>query len=349
MVRVLVSMMTLLILLSDGRARADWINMTGAETAPNIAEIHIGTDRLRLLLEIFIEDLEVFRDLVPDDLLADAGPNRPSTEQRLRRFSEETFRVVTEDGKPLGAELKLVEPRLRQDRYAPFAGAINPFTGRKVSEAPADKRVLYAEIDYLFDKRPETLTLIPPSDADGMPRVTIGFIAYHSSVPVIDFRYLTGPATVSLNWEDPWYSKFDNAKLTRHHKSGLMSFLYVQPHEVRHEVLARVKDLEPWIDLGLRNENFVEPDEWPGLKARVGDFLLTRNTRRTAATGDANGDPGPDHDLPHRRHPGHGQRRLGPFHRQDPAGARYRHRSRGTLSILRRAGGPGHQMGEFPE
>nr|NIS42725.1 hypothetical protein [Desulfuromonadales bacterium] len=251
--------------------------MTGAETAPNIAEIHIEEDRLRLVLEIFIGDLEIFADLVPDDLLADPDSDRPNTAQRLRRFSLETFRVVTDKGVPLDAELKLAEPRLRKDRFTPLAGAINPFTGRKAPEAPADKRVLYVEIDYPFAEPPARLTLIPPRDENGAPLVTIGFVTYHDSVPVIDFRYLTGPATVSLNWDDPWYSKFDNVKLTRHHKSGLMSFIYVRPHEVRHEILARVKDLEPWLDLDLRDQRFIEADEWEMLKSRVGDFLLTRN------------------------------------------------------------------------
>ena len=40
--------------LCAGPARADWMNLTGAETAPNIAEITIEDDRVRLVLEIYI-------------------------------------------------------------------------------------------------------------------------------------------------------------------------------------------------------------------------------------------------------------------------------------------------------
>ena len=47
-------------------------------------------------------------------------------------------------------------------------------------------------------------------------------------------------ATLNLDWADPWYSRFDNPNLKRHHKSALMSFLYVEPYEVRHEILARI-------------------------------------------------------------------------------------------------------------
>ena len=75
---------------------------------------------------------------------------RPPLGERLSRFSEEGLRFVTDTGETLQAELRLTEPRLRKDRYSPFAGMINPFTRGKVAEAPADKRVIYAELVYPF-------------------------------------------------------------------------------------------------------------------------------------------------------------------------------------------------------
>jgi hypothetical protein len=122
--------------------------------------------------------------------------------------------------------------------------------------------------------------MIPPLDAQGRATVTIGFIAYHKAVPVIDFRYLGAPAILTLNWDDPWYSKFGNPNLKRHHKSALMSFLYVEPYEVRHEVLTRVKDLEEWMDVGLRGDEYIEIDELETLQQRVGEFFLTKNSVR---------------------------------------------------------------------
>jgi hypothetical protein len=59
-----------------------------------------------------------------------------------------------------------------------------------------------------------------------------------------------------------------------------MSFLYVEPYEVRHEVLTRVKDLEEWMDVGLRGDEYIEIDELETLKQRVGEFFLTRNSLR---------------------------------------------------------------------
>jgi len=261
-------------------AKADWINLTGAETAPNIAEIYVLEDHVKLVLEVYIGDLELFDALVPNDWMTDkaSAADRPSPEARLRAFAQQTFRVVTGEGEQLPARLERVEPRMRVDRKSPFAGMINPITRQRVPEAPADKRVLYAEISYPFEGRPAELTFIPPQDEEGRARVSIGFIAYHKSVPVIDFRYLGAPARLQLDWEDPWYSRFENPNLKRHHKDALMSFLYVEPYEVRHEILVRVRDMANWMGLGLRGDEYIEVDELEPLKQRIGEFLLTKNT-----------------------------------------------------------------------
>jgi hypothetical protein len=269
-----------IILFLSPPVRADWINLTGAQSAQNIAEIHVQKDHVRLELEIYVGDIEKFIDLLPDDFLKQAGVDPPPLKERLKRFSAETFRFVTEDQKHLQAELKRVEPRMRKDRPNPFAGMINPYTMRPVPGPPADKRVLYAELAYPFETRPKSLTIIPPFDKRGLPAVSIGFIAYHKGVPVVDYRYLSEPATLHLDWEDPWYSKFEGKALKRWQQSGIMTFLYVEPYEVRHETLVRVKDLATWLDIGLRGDEFIEVDEFEPLKRKVGEFLLQHSKVR---------------------------------------------------------------------
>jgi hypothetical protein len=271
------SLVIALLALFANPLRADWINLTGAETAPNIAEITVLDDRVRVALEVYVGNIEVFEALLPDDWFKRADAARPPYGERLKDFSDNIFQVVTEDGVRLRAQAKLVEARLRKDRFSPFAGMLNPITRQRVPEPPRDKRVVYAELEYPFESRPTSLTFVPPSDARGVAAVTVGFITYHKSVPVIDFRYLSGPATLHLNWADPWYSKFDNINLTRHHRDALMSFLYVEPREVRHEVIARVRDLQQWTDLGLKGGATIDPAEQGRLKQRVQAFFERRN------------------------------------------------------------------------
>lgn len=265
------------ILVPVSPVRADWLNLTGAETAPNIAEIRVLEDRVNVRLEVYIGDLELFADLIPDSMMKKGGKGRPSEAERLEHFSRQVLSILGPDGAALPAELKLAEPRQRVDRKSPFAGTINPQTGRPVPEAPADKRVLFAELDYLFDGRPDVLTISPPSDANKEAVVTIGFIAYHMAVPIIDFRYLSKTTSLRLDWDDPWYSKFDNPNLKRQHKNPLSSFLYIEPRQVRHEVMARVRDLQNWTDLDLRGGSTIGIEEQAQLKRRALAFIAARN------------------------------------------------------------------------
>ncbi len=70
--------------------------------------------------------------------------------------------------------------------------------------------MLYAELVYPFNKKPSSLTIIPPLDAKAkISKVPIGFITYHKGVLINDFKYLSGPSTLTLDWRDPWYSEFD--------------------------------------------------------------------------------------------------------------------------------------------
>ncbi|CAB1062632.1 hypothetical protein D1BOALGB6SA_7412 [Olavius sp. associated proteobacterium Delta 1] len=58
-------------------AYADWINLSGAENAANIAEIYINDDHVRIELEIFVNDMVVFDRLMPDDFFQGTGIKRP--------------------------------------------------------------------------------------------------------------------------------------------------------------------------------------------------------------------------------------------------------------------------------
>jgi len=257
--------------------RADWINLSGAENSPDIAEIYVYDDHVKVVLEICLKDIRLFMDILPDEYFKNAGVSAPSAADRLRSFSTNTLQFITDKGSNLFAELVMAEPRIRIDRTSPYSNMINPYTGRRATKPPDDKRVIYAELKYPFKEKPEKLTIIPPIDKNGFVQASIGFILYHKAIPVIDFRYLGTEEILQLDWSDPWYSKFDNPNLKRHHKSALMSFLYIEPYEVRHEILTRVKDLQEFLDLELRDDEYIELDELEPLKRRIGEFLLTRN------------------------------------------------------------------------
>ena len=262
----------------SAEANADWINLSGAQNAPNIAEIHIDEDNVRIELEIFVNDMVTFDRLIPDKFFEGIDIKRPPLADRLRQFSTEDLQVIADKDNKLGARLKLVEPRIRKERPSSIPWKINPYTGQPIPGPPEDKRVLFVEIVYPFNQKPSSLRFIPPLDnKTNTSKVPIGFITYHKGVLINDFRYLSGPSMLSLDWADPWYSEFDKKALKRWQRGSVMSFLYIEPYEVRHEILARVKDLAAWIDLDLRGDEFIEAAENELLKKRVGEFFLKRD------------------------------------------------------------------------
>ena len=267
------------------------MNLTGAETAPNIAEIYVFEDHVKVKLEVYVGDLEKFEELIPDEWFNKPSGNsasafvnkRPSLEQRMQTFAAKRLQFITEKGVRLSAKLELVEPRTRVDRLSPFAGMINPMTRQRVKDAPADKRVLYAEIVYPFpgkDKtlKPEQLKIIPPLNENGVATANIGFLAYHKAVPIIDFRYLGQPATLNLDWQDPWYTKFDNKNLSRHHKYPLMLYLYVEPRQVRFESLLRISDIAELTGFNVNDSGASIEDKQQRLQEHIKGYYANKES-----------------------------------------------------------------------
>jgi hypothetical protein len=122
-------------------------------------------------------------------------------------------------------------------------------------------------------RRLERLTITPPSPSSS----AIGFIAYHKDQPVNDFNYLSRPETLVLDWQDPWYTHFSDSDLVRHDATALASYLYVDPFQIRHYIIMRVKALSTVLTPDLNDRSFIGADEWDELKQRMGEFLQTKN------------------------------------------------------------------------
>ncbi|MGH8654077.1 MAG: hypothetical protein ACREYE_18775 [Gammaproteobacteria bacterium] len=242
--------------------RADWIAFTGAEKATTLAEISIQGKRLRVQLEIGDADLSTFEDLLGQD-------SQEPPERALRHFSRHVFAVLTGDGRRLQPRLLRAQRQPQKDRRASNASNQAP--------AKAQALVLFAELEYELSGEPQELTFVPPMDGTGGLKAEIGFIVFHNTVPIIDYQYLRQAEKLLLDWQDPWYTHFENPKLTRHHKAPLMSFLYVEPYEVRQEILLRVKDIRASLDIKLRDEAEIAADELGAVKQAVLHFLKTRN------------------------------------------------------------------------
>ena len=253
-------------LISATSAFADAIVVTKAMTATTVMEIFVGSDEVRVELEASVPDLVAFDSIFPDRFRVKMGQQSEPEEVLLERFFTEEFVIRADGGAPLRGRLVSFETRRRVPR--------DELTGEPLPVAEdVGTPVVFVVFSCPLDGRPKTLTFSPPKTESGVPTATIGFVTYHQGLPVMDFRYLGSEETLDLDWTDPWFSKFRNRNLWRQYDSPLNVFLYVEPFEVRVEIIARPVDIQAWTDLGIEGLRSFPVEIQDELKQRVGGFL----------------------------------------------------------------------------
>jgi hypothetical protein len=131
--------------------------------------------------------------------------------------------------------------------------------------------------------QPEKMEIIPDfktiEEAGDKYIITVS----HQGLPVIDHGVLTSAETLQLDWQDPWYSHFLNPKLQRGHSDPVMAFLYIEPQQIKSEVVVRIKEMASWANLELRDNTMIYPDEFATIKQKVAEFLMAKNILTTGS------------------------------------------------------------------
>jgi hypothetical protein len=250
--------------------RADYISLIQADKCETIIEIYIQEDSVRITFEIGPKDAQWFKHVIPVDYYED-GFTEEEALGSFQTFFKKSFPFMIDGKISLEGRIKKIEMRERIRRSSLYTGKVD-------TTAQLSKYIVFVEIVYPFLGKPQKISITPPIKAGyDVTFANIGFVAYHKMIPINDIRYLGSEETVNLNWEDPWYSYFDNKNIRRHHNSSLMSFLYIDPYEVRHEILVRVMDLENWLESGYNLDDYIEVADQETLKKAVADFLVGRN------------------------------------------------------------------------
>lgn len=244
-------------------AMADAIMRTDAMFATTIAEIYVGDEEVMVDFEVGLTDLEAFANLLPDAIYAEMGNTPIPQQERARKFFSEDFLLIPDGGTPLSGRIIAMGPEPRVVRDA--------ITGEPLPVDEEDpEMVVRMRLAYELAARPDSLTIAPGSK---MRQTSIGFVAYHRSVAVNDFRFLTPAQTLQLDWQDPWYTAFATRALRRTNFAPMSGFIYVEPYEVRKEIILRPKDLQNWVDLGLEGRDTIPVEIQEELKLKVGEFL----------------------------------------------------------------------------
>ena len=252
----------LLLILLPLPAAADAIVRSTAMFADTIAEYYVEQDHVRLELEIGEADIASFRNLLPDQIYQQLGYGDEPLRDRMQLFINRDM-AVFHDGQALPGFVREIGPATRPRR--------DDITGEELP-TPDEEAVLVigATLIFPFEGKPDALTLMAPRKT-GL--ANIGFVLYHLGVAVNDFRFLTSGYEVHLDWEDAWYSSFPQRALQRQYYSPMTGFIYVEPFEVRKEIIVRPYDLQQWIDLGLAGQDMIRIDQQAEIKRKVVEFL----------------------------------------------------------------------------
>jgi len=254
------------LLLLTTLVHADAIVVTKAMTTTTVMEIFIEEDEVRVELEASVPDLVAFDSIFPDRFRVRMGQQSEPEEVLIERFFTEEFVIRADGGAPLRGHLVSFETRKRVPR--------EEISGEPLPVAEdVGTPVVFVVFSCPLDGRPKTLSFSPPTKENGVPAASIGFVTYHQGLPVMDFRYLGSEETLDLDWSDPWFSKFRNRNLWRQYDSPLNVFLYVEPYEVRVEIIARPADIQEWTDLGIEGLKSFPVEIQDEIKQRVGGFF----------------------------------------------------------------------------
>lgn len=246
------------ILLLCSFAHADAIVAPQPANMFSTAEVFIEKTGVRIELNIGVRDTKAFRNLLPDDLYAALLLPPESHTDRLAKFFGNDL-VLRADGEALQGELRRAEARRRVLR--------DDITGAQVGELPSVSVV--ATLFYrLPAKVPSTLTIRPVVGAN------IGFIAYHDTLPINDFRVLSQEVTIDFDWADPLRSRFRTPGFQRQNNEPVQMYLYVDPSEIRQEIVVRPLDLREWLDLELGET--IRAEHQKEMLREVAAFLASR-------------------------------------------------------------------------
>ncbi len=243
---------------------ADYINPVRADECETILEVFVNDDHILVQLEIGPGDYSWFSDIIPQQYYKE-GYSQVNQQARWKHFMQHQL-ILQSGSHIIFGKVKTVEERDWKLK-----------TNLEPDTSSVKRKVIYAEIKYPFDGKKHQISITPPIPRKGEATTpNIGFVAYHRSMPANDLFVIMQKETLQLNQEDPWYSHFTNPNIGRHHTS-FMSYLYVEPYEVRHEVLVRVKDLEDWMDLEYNLGDKIPVEDQERLKQNIAELLSRHN------------------------------------------------------------------------
>lgn len=238
--------------------------------------IDVHQNRIDLELKVLVEDLVLFYPVSTDE--ADVFPAEALQEaaESHRSFVADGLKLLDQGGRRLPGKIVAVD------------------SSRIPDDGVAQTEIKQVSVSYVMQYatplKPQFLTVSQHFGGDHaiLPAMMDCQVKQSGVVLDVPQPIMSGQAlTTRFDWSKPPVApkNWKELKQRRNNRlkqqlgiasySGLYSFLYITPHEVRHEILIPLLTMDEWTPIERKNSNFLEVAEQKAAATSIARFFET--------------------------------------------------------------------------
>jgi hypothetical protein len=242
------------------------------------ASLYVTRTKAIVRIQMFAEDLILFQGLEPDDEDRISSNDLKQGLELHKAFLLEKFSLRDASGELIPGQISDLKP---------FE---IPTEGIPTSEMM--QHTATYELEFPFSEPPEFLTVQQDiSDANFIVPSEMSLTVHQAGTALNYTERLQpgGTATIRFDWEqalsedasekewDSWFEKQREATLGITSYSSVYSFIYIEPVEIRHEMLIPLATLTTILPIKHRDPSFVEVDEQDAVRDQIRNWLKNEN------------------------------------------------------------------------
>ncbi len=241
--------------------------------------VYVTRARIDVTIEVFLEDLYLFHNLKPNQAdFLDAATIQRGIELH-QTFVAQRFVIRDADGS------------IRTPDQPPKVTAAIPEDGVSLADLMAHK--LTFAMQYHFPAPPDFLTFEQQfTDADGvlLSEMQLQVRQENAGDTISKALVPNLPETIRFDWTNPplskdaseqereqWATQQQQETLGITSYSSVYSFLYIENHEVRHEILIPLLTLEQSVPLNRAQKDFLTVQEQEAVRPLIEEFFMSGN------------------------------------------------------------------------
>lgn len=242
-------------------------------------QIYVTKNSARMRIRLFAEDLYLFQELEPNeqDVVPPSELKRGLVDHRKFLLDKVTLRDA------------------KGEKYSGRVTDVQPFEIPEEGIAVDDLMLHTAtyEIEFPFEEPPEFLTIQQDISDENFIFPSEMKLVLHQAGTELTYTESLKPGsaeTIRFDWDSEkladdatdedwqaWFEKQREATLGITSYSSVYSFIYVEPAEVRHEILIPLANLKTVLPIEHSDPAFVDVSEQDGVRDLIRDWLSEGN------------------------------------------------------------------------